>query len=85
VNYKFVVLLTVDTTNIKFQLREDCLNTMGSYMCTCKPGYERLSTNADCTGKICYTFINCIFICCFHFTQHKRITFYLTKKYRLIS
>ena len=37
---------------------EDCHNTMGSYMCTCKPGYERLSTNANCTGKICYTFIN---------------------------
>jgi 16S rRNA A1518/A1519 N6-dimethyltransferase RsmA/KsgA/DIM1 with predicted DNA glycosylase/AP lyase activity len=27
-------------------------------MCTCKPGYERLSINANCTGIICYTFIN---------------------------
>ena len=37
---------------------EDCHNTMGNHMCTCKPGYERLSTDADCTGIICYTFIN---------------------------
>ena len=34
---------------------EKCHNTVGSYICTCKPGYERLSSSADCTGRLIYT------------------------------
>ena len=47
-------------TSDSCDLNADCLNTVGSFTCTCKPGYS--GTGIYCTSKqsyyiICYLFI----------------------------
>ena len=37
---------------------QNCTNTIGSYFCTCYPGFEMLNDNRTCVGKY-----YCIYLC----------------------
>ena len=43
----------LNTVDLCKDINSECLNTEGSYVCTCVPGYERI--NETCSSK-CYSY-----------------------------